>query len=764
MTDRAQRVILVGLVITLALSAVSAFLVFPAGVSAHANVARSEPPANAVLNDPPPQVVIWFTEPLEPALSQIQVLSSDSQRVDNDDSAVVEEDPSVMSVSLGDLPNGTYTVAWKNVSTVDGHRVRGSFIFSVGEPLGGAAVVETTGQGLFQSPSEPVIRWLVLLGGLAMVGGTAFHLLVLRPVLSSNGLPAGMADFRAGIEKLALRVVLSAGFVALAASLAHLVVQAAVVHDVSAMDAWGGPMKTILVDTDWGQTWLWRIGLLSAGLVATALALTLAGKGRWDPESWWTPNNYLLIGALLLGAGMLFTISWTSHGAATAGIESQSITSDFIHLLASSLWAGGILVFLPSLIFLNRRVGREDRTAVIAAMTPRFSAVAVISMGVLIITGIYGTWAQVTIIEAFGTTYGWSLAGKLGLVLLILVLGGVNLIWIRRRLETHQSAPLWLGRLIAVEAVVAVLIVLAVGFLTSLEPARQVASREGIGFSDGLEFKDTAEGLDIELTVSPGQVGANEFVVSLADRFGNPVDNADDVSIDITSLDVDLGKTTLIAENLGGGKYGIEEGLFSVSGAWQTALIVRRPDSFDARTAFRFITAKTTASGSALISPDPDKGQVFLGLELVGGAVLFIGVGLAVGGWRTRRGTPLFAPGAAAAVVGAVLLAGSVVGGGGGDGRTNPFPPNQASLAAGQELYVQNCLVCHGELGLGDGPGSEGLNPPPANLIIHVPLHPDPDLYETISDGIFGSAMNPFERVLSAEEIWHVINYIQTLE
>ena len=46
-----------------------------------------------------------------------------------------------MQVTLqDDLPNGTYTVAWRNLSTVDGHTIRGTFFYSVGEPLSAHAV------------------------------------------------------------------------------------------------------------------------------------------------------------------------------------------------------------------------------------------------------------------------------------------------------------------------------------------------------------------------------------------------------------------------------------------------------------------------------------------------------------------------------------------------------------------------------------------------------------------------------------------------
>ena len=57
----------------------------------------------------------------------------------------------------------------------------------------------------------------------------------------------------------------------------------------------------------------------------------------------------------------------------------------------------------------------------------------------------------------------------------------------------------------------------------------------------------------------------------------------------------------------------------------------------------------------------------------------------------------------------------------------NPIAPDLSSLSQGQAIYERNCLVCHGPLGLGDGPVGITLNPPPANLQDHmvVGVHTD---------------------------------------
>ena len=56
------------------------------------------------------------------------------------------------------------------------------------------------------------------------------------------------------------------------------------------------------------------------------------------------------------------------------------------------------------------------------------------------------------------------------------------------------------------------------------------------------------------------------------------------------------------------------------------------------------------------------------------------------------------------------------------------------------------------------------LEPPPADLVVHVPLHPEADLFRFIRDGIPGTGMAPLGNQLTEEQIWHVVNYIRTFE
>ena len=722
----------------------------PEKVEAHANYAESDPAANSVVEESPERVTVRFTEPLEPALSEIKVFDSRGDRVDRQDSAVDFSDPLLMSVSVEALADGTYTVAWKNVSTVDGHRVRGAFVFSVGEPISGDAAAAVADQPLLQSPAEPVIRWLVLLGGLTLVGGVTFHLLISRPVLKAGDGEGERAPLIASLNGSLARLVIIATAVLLAASVAQLIVQASVVFESSLPAVFGGPVWDLLFGTEWGRLWLWRVALGAASAAAVIVG--------------WRREDKLVLVALgaVLGIASLLTISLTSHAAATVNVRSEAILNDFIHLIAVAVWVGGLCGLALAVRLILTVCDESERRGTLLALVRRFSLVAGISVAVIILTGLYSAWAQVVTVPALQVPYGRVLVVKVAVVVGLLLVAGANLIWVRPRLRAGGTAGLWLKRLVGAEIVLATLVLLSVGFLTALEPARQVASREGIGVESGLTFEETAEGTHMTLDIDPGQVGPNTIRVSLTDNSGAPITNATDVRVRLSYLDADFGETPYSAPEVGKGEYVLDQQVISIAGAWQIELVVQRPDAFDARAAFRF-EVTGGGGGSLAIVPETDTGRTLLGIEFVLLGFVFMGVSIPIGGWYSRRGATAMIAGTAAVVAGGALLFGTL-GAGEELPARNPIPPTQESVAAGMLLYQENCQLCHGVGGLGDGPAGVALEPPPADLTVHVPLHPDRALFEFIQEGIPGTAMAPLGDKLSDDEIWHLINYIQTLK
>ena len=728
--------------------AAAALALFPAKADAHANLAESYPPPNSTLESAPDTVSITFTEPIEKALSEIRVLDRSGKRVDAGGDAALSEDALTLSAALGDLENGTYTVAWRNVSAVDGHSARGAFVFSVGEPLAADAGAALEDAPALQSRAEPIARWLALLGGMAVVGAAVFRALVSTPTLAARGTPGARralrtADFRLIGVGLALF---------LAGSLAQLVVQASVAFDTSALGALGAPVWNVLVETNWGRLWIWR-----AVLIIGAGAALFAAWRRGGGEGW------TLAPTAALGAAALLTVSLTSHAAATPGVRLEALVNDFVHLISAAVWTGGLFAFALAISVVFRRAdGGAGRRSALAAMAARFSALAGASVAALILTGAFSAWAQVTIPQALATPYGAALRAKLAVVALLLALAAANLVFVRPRLRGDGRAARWLRRLVAAEAALAAAAILAVGFLTALEPARQVASREGIGTQDRLSFQTETEGAALTVEIEPGRVGANEVRLSARDGFGDPITNAEDIRARLSYLDADLGESAASMPSVGAGEFALGERIIGLAGAWQVEIAMRRPDAFDARAAFRFeVTGEE--GGSLAIAPDARTGRILLAAQsgLLGLALL--GAGVWMGGWSSRAGAAAMGTGVIAASASA-LLAFAALGGGAAVQERNPIAPTAESIAAGKNLYVDNCLSCHGETGAGDGPASAALNPPPADLITHVPLHPDRVLFGFIHDGIPDTGMAGAGGMLSDDEIWHVVNYIQTLE
>jgi len=89
-----------------------------------------------------------------------------------------------------------------------------------------------------------------------------------------------------------------------------------------------------------------------------------------------------------------------------------------------------------------------------------------------------------------------------------------------------------------------------------------------------------------------------------------------------------------------------------------------------------------------------------------------------------------------------------------------------ASIAAGEAVFQQNCVVCHGAEGKGDGPAAHALPVPPADLTAaHLWMHPDGQLFWWVSHGMEapegGRAMPGFAAKLSEEARWDVIDFVR---
>jgi len=172
-------------------------------------------------------------------------------------------------------------------------------------------------------------------------------------------------------------------------------------------------LPTVIFHTHAGGAWLIRM----AALVFLSIALPIGRRYR-DSR-----------GFLLFALGLMALVSMTesaSGHASDKGDFSIAEIIDWLHLLAASVWGGGLLVLsiilLPALV----RTGDQGAT-LIAGVASRFSRIAGIAVGVIAITSIYNAWIDVGSIGAFWKSpYGRIVIAKILLFLLLINLGAFN--------------------------------------------------------------------------------------------------------------------------------------------------------------------------------------------------------------------------------------------------------------------------------------------------------------------------------------------------
>jgi putative copper export protein len=295
---------------------------------------------------------------------------------------------------------------------------------------------------------EAPLRWLNYLGVALVLGTALFRLFMWR---RAQELPA------LGI------LALGGALVLLGANLVLIVVQAAYAADVGLTQAMGQPLVDVL-GTRSGWDWAVRM-LVIALLVMLAWSLPARSRG----VRWWA--------VALLAAMVMLSISLVSH-AATAWGPPLSIALDWIHLLAAGAWLGA----LPALALALRELRRRPDAATSAAeLISRFSSVAVLSVGVLVLTGLYNASLHLGGLGSlFSSDYGRVLAVKLGLFGVLLAFGALNKFILLPRLQAHTSevgtspspsaavGPFL--RTIPAEVTVGAGLLLVVGVLTSIAP------------------------------------------------------------------------------------------------------------------------------------------------------------------------------------------------------------------------------------------------------------------------------------------------------
>lgn len=566
---------------------------------AHANLLRSSIAPGATLDAAPAELVLEFSERLDPSFTRVQLFNSANQVVNAGPGTIDPGSPRTLRLPLGELPRDSYTAVWRALSLDDGHTSEGNVPFGVGVAARAGSLVPPPGAPdpatVPPAPLDSAARWLNLLAVALMLGGLPFALFVWRPAIRrAAGDDLSQADDR--ITRAIRRLVIVGGGAFLLTNLLFLLVRAAAAADVALVAALGSPLLQLLGGR-LGQLGLARWAL---AVVLMAIAWRLPPAGRGPAWPWWL--------GLLIGAGLLLTFSMSGHGAALVEGAGLAIALDWLHVAATVAWLGG-LVPLALVIRDERRMANDHRppatenerraadrdgprsslvtlhSSLLPLLVPRFSALALVCVAVLGFTGLYSAYIHIGSLDLLvATTYGRVLLVKTGLFGLLLLLGAVNLLALSPRLRRlgGQLGGAF-GRTVRAELAIGALLLLAVGALTSVAPsavAWQEKERQGIA------QEVTVGDVDLVLRVAPAWIGDNEFAVDVADRRPGAQDAASKLLLRFDMVGMEMGELQTEAASADAQRYTARGSYVSMGGRWNVEVVLRRAGFDDVRHTF----------------------------------------------------------------------------------------------------------------------------------------------------------------------------------
>lgn len=408
----------------------------------HATLLRSTPAANSHLTEPPETIRLVFNEQVVPELSQITLVRPDGSSAQ----LQVADDPhdvhTLVGRVAGELTSGRYKVSWRVLST-DGHPVGGSFSFSIEGAVDTARsgaiaprpvtattkrLRDSTAADSAASPSSveaPEHKPVPVLAAL-------FRGLGLGAMMMGLGVLFFVATSRERRNLAPPKVIVRAITIGAILLVAHLM---AWLDHVSPTGSLSSDFLGSMLGSTIGRVELLRtiLALLTLGAIALARRDTLA---------------------LILGVACLVVSGAIGHPAAIDPY--WTIPAKMLHLLAGSVWIGG-LVWLMWLSRCDEAACRIE--------AKRVSSVALISVIVIALSGLLQTFFFLnTPADLIDSPYGRRVLAKMTGLAILVGFGAYNRFGLLPRLDATDG-PKRLSRSVKMEIAVLTMIVLIGGFL-----------------------------------------------------------------------------------------------------------------------------------------------------------------------------------------------------------------------------------------------------------------------------------------------------------
>ncbi|MFS0761883.1 copper resistance CopC/CopD family protein [Peribacillus phoenicis] len=505
-------------------------LLNPAMAFGHATIISSNPSPNEAMDALPEKISIQFSENIQPAFHSLEVFSQDGDKIQIQDSAISEQSEKVLEAKWKDtIDEGIYYIKWRVVSS-DGHPIEGTIPFQFGDSAGLSDQENSEVSASFPNSINVILQSLQYICFAALTGILFFRLSLMK-------------DSRLFEASRRTRLYLWLSYAGLAFSIfCSLPLKVTIDAGVGWNDAFKvSYIKEVLNATNFGSVWIIEILILL--LLFLVIYFMLEN----------TLNKSLPYLSFIIIACLMICKALTGH---TAAVPNQvlAVLMDFLHLLSMALWLGGLmalLVILPGLA--NRQAVQEDKRTFYWSIISRFSKWSFLFVIILIVSGIYSSLQHIpTIHSLFNTTYGQLLLAKIGLMLVMIVLGGLH--FLRGRKQTKK-----LGYSVGIEFGLGIVILVVAALLTNVQTAMS---------SPGPIEKTllTEENNEVTLMVTPNEVGDNLIQVNLSNE-GKPIADIEQLTITMQPLDTQNGEMKLQMKEKNTGTF-TSKSLLTMPGKW----------------------------------------------------------------------------------------------------------------------------------------------------------------------------------------------------
>jgi putative copper export protein/methionine-rich copper-binding protein CopC len=564
--------------------------------------AASSPAANAVLGAPPQRIVV---DAPGATAGRVTVYDSSHKAV-----ASVPARP-VGDALVAPLPHlsseaGTYSVVWHAGGE------SGSFAFQVSPDGASPALVQEPQPDNSLTPvKEALSRYFAFAFIFVFIGTLALRFLVTAPTIRK--LAGARPQLAAAVDR---RLLLIAA-VTIALFIPATIIELANEHT----NLFEGGDRTL---------WLVRLVLTAIAAAAVIPAALMSLGGRDLPA-----RRVTTVAAIGLAAGVAELLSRVIPTETPDEWVREIFTDllDFGHMTGASVWIGGLVAL--GVLAATLRLSTAERDGFWSAALRRFSVVATVCVGVMILTGLWTAWIHVGPPRLlFHTLYGETLLVKLILVLILVGLGAINQLWLLPRVnalraegEDGSALAVTLRHfrgVIAAEAVIGLLVLLVVPFLSG-------SARKQEFEQHAADLTQTAlvGGQEVRLRPSGAQPGPTDYDVWAP--------GAEGVAVAFSAPKLGVPATEVPATSLGGDHYRVS-GLYTpMVGDWRARVLV------DGRSAASFPLAVTATYVEPESPPSPPvKGSTWAWgvAEVIAVLAALVGAGFAstwITRWRRRR-------------------------------------------------------------------------------------------------------------------------------